>query len=1163
MTMNKDNVITELAQLLAKTQDLLIALDTQKNWPAVNHRLQNLVSHLLGLSTPFEITLVAQLPRALAFSLTATEEGASPDDIENITADLHSLESALQSELRIRSLTSSQKYGHEHTPDTLETRHQLNNILLLSTDPELVCAQTGINSYPGLSTQVAPDLNSALNTLHHHPINVLIIDIRAIEGCTAEIAALLNEKQRTENTQLLLLAEERDIGALQELRPLSWQCLLIKPVQPSVLQASINNLLQQATNSYIRNMKPAEERFTHGHEIQALNQHAIVTITDKKGAITYTNDLFCLISGYFPDELVGKNHRILKSGVHPDAFYRDLWRTIASGDIWKGEICNRSKDGSLYWVASTIVPFLDNNGRPYQYVSIRTDITETKRFQLEAKKSDERLRLSQEFANIGTWEWNIETGELYWSECIAPLFGYPQGELETSYENFLKAVHPHDRSQVENGVKNCVEQGTEYLIEHRVSWPDGQIRWVLERGDVTRDEQGKPLKMLGVVMDIHDRKMAEMAKHESEKKFRNLFARSPAGIILCDINGRLLEVNQTLLEIMGYTQDEFYAQDKHNSLLQQFPNLSNLGLVEQFRITAQQEAVESKLPHKDGHQLELLLSFSLIPDKFGKPLISIIVQDQTKRKQERQELKIFRRIFESTQQPIGIANAEGELVFFNQPYEELLGQAGESLKGLSITNFLVESSPVALTDEIMATLAADKSWSGLLPIQRDDGSKLITDNNFGTVSGPDGSVQFLFHIARDYSDEIDQQEKLMNAKDIAERASHAKSEFLSSMSHELRTPLNAILGFSQLLEYDDDLADDQQDNINEISKAGRHLLELINEILDLAKIESGHATLSIEPIQIGDLLSECITLLLPVAQQRGITLHLKGESAHYVQADCTRLKQILLNLLSNAIKYNREQGSVFINLTTVDEKTLSITVSDTGYGLSQEQQENLFQPFNRLGAENTEIEGTGIGLAITHRLTTMMGGDISVESKEGVGSQFRLELPFEPSLKEPQELETTQTNAIAATADFSTVDSVCPAPKSTHQILYIEDNPANLRLVSRILSKREHINLITAHEPVLGLELAAAHQPELILLDINMPDLDGYQVLSRLRSNQQLKDIPVIAVSAAAMPRDIKKGKEAGFSDYLTKPLNVEKFLTTLDYYLTECEPNKDRSENE
>jgi signal transduction histidine kinase len=378
------------------------------------------------------------------------------------------------------------------------------------------------------------------------------------------------------------------------------------------------------------------------------------------------------------------------------------------------------------------------------------------------------------------------------------------------------------------------------------------------------------------------------------------------------------------------------------------------------------------------------------------------------------------------------------------------------------------------------------------------------------------------------------------SRDKAERSSQAKSEFLSSMSHELRTPMNAILGFAQILEFDDVLAEEQQDSVHEILKAGYHLLELINEVLDLAKIESGHIDLLLEPVKLSALVKECFSLVTPVAEKRGISLRYADINGYTVRADRTRLKQVLLNLLSNAIKYNREHGSVKLEVATVNEGELHISISDTGSGIAKDRFDLLFQPFSRLNAEGSEIEGTGIGLAITRNLVEMMGGRVGVDSEQGIGSSFWIELPQE-LIDNPVGLDNSEEDPANDTAEVA---------EQQYTVLYIEDNPANLKLVSQILVKRQHINLITAHEPELGLELASAHQPELILLDINMPRMDGYQVLSALQSDERMKSIPVVAITANAMMRDVERGKNAGFSDYLTKPLDVSHFLTTIDYYL-------------
>ena len=381
--------------------------------------------------------------------------------------------------------------------------------------------------------------------------------------------------------------------------------------------------------------------------------------------------------------------------------------------------------------------------------------------------------------------------------------------------------------------------------------------------------------------------------------------------------------------------------------------------------------------------------------------------------------------------------------------------------------------------------------------------------------------------------------ELLAAKVEAERANRAKSDFLSRMSHELRTPLNAILGFGQLLELAE-LPDMQADNVEEVLHAGRHLLDLINEMLDLARIESGKLDLSLEPMNLADIVRECVSLTQPLASARGVELILADAyGGHGVRADPTRLKQVLLNLLSNAIKYNREQGSVSIACVAApDDDTVQIRISDSGAGLTAAQQERLFVAFERLGAEHTAVEGTGIGLVLSQRLVQLMAGDIGVESTPGSGSTFWVRLP----------LAVDFADGDAAKARAASVND----SGRRFDLLCIEDNPANLRLVERILAERPNLHLRTANVPSLGLELALAQRPALILLDINLPDMDGFEVMRRLLENPETRDIPVLAISANAMPDDLARGKAAGFVDYLTKPLDVGVFLAAVDAALAQ-----------
>ncbi|MBE9527057.1 MAG: response regulator [Proteobacteria bacterium] len=397
---------------------------------------------------------------------------------------------------------------------------------------------------------------------------------------------------------------------------------------------------------------------------------------------------------------------------------------------------------------------------------------------------------------------------------------------------------------------------------------------------------------------------------------------------------------------------------------------------------------------------------------------------------------------------------------------------------------------------------------------------------------------------------LERTKELEISRDVAESANLAKSQFLSNMSHELRTPMNAILGFSQLLEVDteDPLTENQKDNISEIRVAGNHLLNLINEALDLSKIESGKIELSNDNVLLSDIMFESIQLVTPLAEKRGITIRLIRDGVAITReelqqqnisfkSDYTRLKQVILNLLSNAVKYNTDNGNIIISCNYSDNNKFRLSFTDTGMGLSQEQQTHLFEPFNRLDANIKGIEGTGIGLVITKKFVELMDGKIGVESALDKGSTFWIELPIEP-------IESTKENVLdkkEVVKDITVIDDV-----NESSILYIEDNPANLRLVQQTLNILPGVTFLSAHEPLLGFELAIEHKPDLILLDINLPGMNGFEVLKKLQKDKDTESTPVFAVSANAMPSDIKKGLDAGFDEYITKPFNIESLVDTV-----------------
>ena len=618
----------------------------------------------------------------------------------------------------------------------------------------------------------------------------------------------------------------------------------------------------------------------------------IITI-DEKGIIESANIACTRVFGYDHAEMIGQNVKILMPEPYAadhDQYLCNYMTTGKAKIIGIGrEVMGRKKDGSIFPLDLSVNEMQTGRGR--RFIGVVRDITLRQEAESKLRASEERLNRSHIFANIGTWDLNIKTGDLYWSEQIGPLFGYPAGEMETSHDNFLNVVHPDDRHLVADAVAACVERNAEYNIEHRIVWPDGTVRWVHEKGDVARDNKGRPAHMLGIIQDITPRKMAE-----------------------------------------------------------------------------------------DG---------------------------------------------------------------------------------------------------------------------------------------------------------------MRTAMEEADKANRAKSEFLSSMSHELRTPLNAILGFGQLLQYNpkEPLTEMQQSCVAHILMGGEHLLKLINEVLDLAKIESGRVPLSIEDVPLASLFKEVRPLIEPLAAKVNIALEMPVPAADMmVRADYTRTKQALINLMSNAIKYNFEGGRVVVRAERVPGGLIHINVTDTGAGIPADKQAELFKPFSRLGAEVTEIEGTGIGLALTKKLVEMMDGRVGVASEIGVGSTFWFELP------------AVGGKAVAAIPAGDIVAGRAAAlPDVRGTLLYVEDNPANLKLMEMIVARIPNLTMLSAHNAELGLAIAADRKPDVVIMDINLPGMDGYAALKHLKAGAETQGIPVLALSANATRHDIEKGEKAGFFRYLTKPVDVEKLLKAVN----------------
>jgi PAS domain S-box-containing protein len=653
----------------------------------------------------------------------------------------------------------------------------------------------------------------------------------------------------------------------------------------------------------------------------------------------------------------------------------------------------------------------------------------------------------------------------------------------------------------------------------------------------------------GVVLahtDISTRKLHERLAVERAEQTQFILDNVIDGILTVDRQGTVQSMNRAAQAIFGLQAAQVLGHnvsrlmpEPYRSQLDSF--LREVPDADVARITGGVREVQGLRGDGSVFPMDLAVSRGVQRDQ---PIFIGVVRDVTQRKRAEQALRDSQKRLEAAQLLARMGDWELDLqsgeMHWSKEVFIITGQDPTQFRpSLAAMRAALHPADAHLLRQAMRQAERTGSFDVVHRMRRPDGS-LRYVHTLASAVLVDGRVRRLTGAVQDVTEAHQAELTLRQARDAAEKASQAKTEFLSAMSHELRTPMNAMLGFAQLIEYDPGLPDEHKDNAREILKAGYHLLQLINEVLDLSRIESGQLALSLEPVQAGLVVRECLQLVRPMAAHHGIEIgEFDSVNDATVRADRTRLRQVLLNLLSNAVKYNRRGGSVRVELRAHGTERLRILVSDTGVGIAPERQSELFLPFSRLGIEGGNIEGSGIGLNITRRLAEMMGGRVDVESVPGKGSTFWIELTCDtvPEYCEPQ--------AVSETA-MSTQRREGPR----HRVLYIEDNPANLKLVAQILARNKDIELLTADNPQAGLALASAQRPSLILLDINLPGLDGYQVLARLKADQRLCAIPVVAVTAKAMPRDIERGMAAGFSDYLTKPLDLARFREVVERLL-------------
>ncbi len=915
-----------------------------------------------------------------------------------------------------------------------------------------------------------------------------------------------------------------------------------------------------------------------------------VIATDADGRVTLLNPLAEKLTGWMLTEAAGLQideifHIINQETRKPSTV--PVKETLEKGTI-QG-LANHTiliaRDGSECVIADSCAPIRNRDGRVIGAVLVFRDVTEGREIEIGMEKTLKELAIIKKSADEAS-----EFAENLINTVREPLIALDQDlrvvKASRSFYDFFKVTtdetigkliydlgnHQWDIPKLRELLETILpEKATfdNYQVEHDFSTIGRRIM-LLNARQIQR-VLGKERIILLAIEDITERKQAEEELLKAGALQSAIFNSANFSSIATDAAGVIQIFNVGAERMLGYAAADVMNKitpadisDPQEVIVRAKTLSAELGTP----ITPGFEALVFKASRgiediyeltyirKDGSRFPAVVSVTALRDAQNTIIGYLLIgTDNTARKQiEAEQKKLDQRLrdqqfytrslIESNIDAIMTTDPSSSITDVNRQMESLTGCTRDELIGAPFKNYFTD--PEEAEASIKLVLSKKKVKDYELTIRARDGKETVVSFNANTFYDRDRTLQGVFATARDVTERKRSEKALQEtnialegAKSVAEKANLAKSDFLSSMSHELRSPLNAILGFAQLMDSASPLpTDTQKENIAQILQAGWHLLKLINEILDLAVIESGKVSLSRESVSLFDLMSECQTMMEPQAKQRGISMTFpKFVKPLFVSADRTRLKQIVINLLSNAIKYNKEGGSVSVDCTVRTSKRIRISVADTGAGLHPEKLAQLFQPFNRLGQEAGTVAGTGIGLVVTKRLAELMDGVLGVESTIGEGSVFWCELDSAAAPKLFVQSNETET----------TTHPQLPLSALQRTLLYVEDNPANMKLVEQLISRFPDIRLLTAVNGIIGVKLASSAHPDVILMDINLPGISGAEALKILRKSPDTAHIPVVALSANAMPRDIEKGLEAGFFRYITKPIKVKEFMETLN----------------
>jgi PAS domain S-box-containing protein len=885
--------------------------------------------------------------------------------------------------------------------------------------------------------------------------------------------------------------------------------------------------------------------------LRTLDMHSKVSITDDKGYITHVNENFCRILGYSRDEILGRPHSVINSEFHPREFWTQMWDTISSGRPWRGEICNRAKDGSLHWVDCIIAPFLGKDGRVQKYVSIGTNIS-------ASKATEQRLRYNEDFlerigtvAGVGGWEFDVRTRAVSWSPQTYRIFEVNSAYkplVDTEIEFYAKEA----RATINKSLTECIERGTAWDHEIQAVTARGRPIWVRTVGTAEM-RNGKVERVIGALQDITARKNAEVQLKESSERFA--IAADSAGIGVWELdtaNDRLLW-DAWMYRIYGIEKSgeaesyklwvgALHPDDKERCEAELLASARGPGEFDsEFRIIRPNgelryiKAASRAVRAADGTSLRITGVNFDVTDARNSETVA-----------RRETASLLRTVLDAASEVSIIATDENLMIrVFNAGAERMLGFASSEVVGKEILSRIHDPKDLQtlgrqLSTQLGRSIAAQQAIIEPSMLRRPHERVYVCKNGLHiTVSlfvtairSDEGEIRGYVCVGHDITQHNIDQQALHDAIVKAENANEAKSQFLANMSHEIRTPMNAVIGLSYLMRHTP-LSVEQASFLGKIQVASNSLLSIITNILDLSKIEANELLVESVVFSLSDLLRDVAAVITFHSEAKGIqfSMHAPSDLPEALSGDPTRLRQILINILSNAVRFTEVGGVQFtisVRSREAGQSLLCFEVADTGIGIAAQQQERLFAPFAQADASITRrYGGTGLGLSIVKQLTKLLGGTVTLDSVVGIGSTFTVLLPF----------------AAAALDDLAAARE----PAAAHaqgalcgiRALIVDDSDINREVAKRILElDGVQVELASDGQQVLDRLRAAPDAFDVIFMDVQMPVMDGYEATRRIRRDLGLTTLPIIAVTASALSSERQRAEEAGMNDFICKPFD-------------------------